>query len=107
MNSMVRRITVNAAIDTCALASFIPSLVSGLVLLLVLPCGSGYQGGRNPLFVDEYLGVARADWLFVHNASSLILSLLIILHILLHLRFFRHIPKYLRRGEETGEREEP
>jgi hypothetical protein len=106
MNSMVRKITVNAVIDTCALVAFVPSLVSGLVLLLVLPCGSGYQGGRNPLVLNEYLGIARADWLFSHNLSSLILALLIILHILLHLRFFRNVPRYLGRAQDTGECEE-
>ncbi len=37
----MKRITINALIDIGCLITFIPSLVSGLVLYLVLPEGGG------------------------------------------------------------------
>ena len=41
----MKRITINALVDIGCLITFIPSLVSGLVLYFVLPSGGG-QGKR-------------------------------------------------------------
>jgi hypothetical protein len=98
----MKRITINALIDIGCLITFIPSLVSGLVLYLVLPEG----GGRGSGWVT-YLGIARNQWVTMHNNTSLIFTALLIIHLLLHWKFFRHINRYLNpRGKEpceTGE----
>jgi hypothetical protein len=53
----MKRVTINAIIDSGCLITFIPSLVTGLVLLyLVLPSG----GGRGNSWVT-YLGIARSQ----------------------------------------------
>ena len=92
---MVRRGQINAIVDLCALLFFIPSIISGCVLFIVFPSGTGYQGGRNPLAVNEYLGLTHADWLAMHDYTSLIFAALVILHLLLHCKYFRNFKKHL------------
>jgi hypothetical protein len=41
----MKRVTINALVDTGCLLTFIPSLITGLVLFLVLPSGGGRVGG--------------------------------------------------------------
>jgi len=95
----MKRITVNALVDIGCLITFIPSLVSGLVLYLVLPEGGGRGSGWIP-----YLGIARNQWVMMHNNTSLIFAALLIIHLLLHWKFFRNINKYLNPGKkEQGE----
>ena len=71
----MRRITVNALVDIGCLLTFIPALVSGLVLYLVLPSGGGRGSGSG-----SYLGIARDQWLNLHNYTSLAFATLIIVH---------------------------
>jgi hypothetical protein len=84
----MKRVTINALIDIGCLITFIPSLISGLVLFLFLPSGGG-RGGS----LATYLGIARDQWLNMHNYSSLAFAALLILHLLLHWKFFRNIKK--------------
>jgi hypothetical protein len=86
----MKRVTINALVDIGCLIMFIPSLVSGLVLYLVLPEGGGRGSGW-----ATYLGIARNQWVTIHNNTSLIFAALLILHLLLHWKFFRHIDKSL------------
>jgi hypothetical protein len=92
----MRRITINALVDIGCLVTFIPSLFSGLVLYLVLPEG-GFRSGW-----AAYLGIPRTQWVAMHNNTSLAVAALLILHLLLHWRFFRHINRHLS-PKETGE----
>lgn len=91
----MKRITVNALVDIGCLITFIPSLVSGLVLYLVLPSGGGQGSGW-----ATYLGIARNQWVTMHNNTSLIFAALLIIHLLLHWKFFRHIDKCLKPGKK-------
>jgi len=86
----------NAAVDLLALISFIPMLISGLVLFIYFPTGSGFQGGKNPAAVLEVLGMVHTDWVMVHNISSFIFSGLVVIHLILHLNYMRNIRKCLR-----------
>ncbi len=74
---------INAVVDLAALIFFIPSLISGLVLLIALPVGSPLR--------SVYLGTARLQWIRMHDVTSILLAALIILHIALHWRFYRKI----------------
>ena len=85
----MKRIAINALVDLGCLIMFIPSLVSGLVLYVVLSEG-GRRGGGWTLF----LGISRNQWVTMHNNSSLIFAALLIIHLLLHLIFFRNINKF-------------
>lgn len=86
----MKRITINALVDIGCLVTFIPSLVSGLVLFLVLPEG-GFRSGW-----AIYLGLTRKEWVGLHNATSLAFAALLIIHMLMHWKFFRHIGKTLK-----------
>lgn len=97
----MKRTTLNALVDIGCLVTFIPSLVSGLVLYLVLPEG----GGRGSGWVT-YLGIPRNQWVTMHNNTSLIFAALLILHLLLHWYYFRHIGSHLN-PEGKGECKTP
>lgn len=86
----MKRITLNALVDIGCLIMFIPSLISGVVLYFLLPSGSGQGSGRL-----LYLGVARNQWVAMHNNSSLVFAALVIIHLFLHWMFFRNITKAL------------
>jgi hypothetical protein len=98
----MKRITINALVDIGCLITFIPSLVSGLVLYLVLPEG----GGRGSGWVT-YLGISRNQWTMIHNNTSLVFAALLIIHLFLHWKFFRNIDKCLNpAGKQKFENEE-
>ncbi len=94
----MKRITINAIVDIGCLITFIPTLITGLVLYLVLPSG----GGRGNSWVT-YLGIARHEWVTIHNYSALVFAALLIIHMLLHWKFFRHIGKALKPGEKEAD----
>jgi hypothetical protein len=96
----MRRITINALVDIGCLITFIPSLISGLVLYLVLPEGGGRGSGW-----ATYLSIPRNQWVTMHNYTSLLFAALLILHLLLHWKFFRNIISILA-GKEKGGTEE-
>jgi hypothetical protein len=84
----MKRITINALIDIGCLITFIPSLISGLVLFLFLPSGGGRGGNW-----ATWMGITRDQWLNMHNYWSLAFAALLIIHMLLHWKFFRNIKK--------------
>jgi hypothetical protein len=96
---MTSRRTLNAAVDLLGLLSFVPVAISGVVLFFVFPHG-GFQGGRNPLYADVFLGISRNDWISVHDYLGLAFILLMAVHILLHWRYFRHINRHFSRSKE-------
>jgi hypothetical protein len=91
----MKRITINALVDIGCLITFIPSLVSGLVLYLVLPEGGGRGGSW-----ATYLGITRHDWMTIHNYTSLVFAALLIIHLLLHWNFFKNINRSLNPKEQ-------
>jgi hypothetical protein len=91
----MKRVAINALVDIGCLITFIPSLISGLVLFLVLPEGGGRGSGW-----ATYLGIARNQWVNMHNYTSLAFAALLILHLLLHSKFFWNIRKSLKPEEK-------
>ncbi|MBN1167788.1 MAG: DUF4405 domain-containing protein [Methanospirillaceae archaeon] len=93
---MIRRITANISCDLAALISFIPMVVSGLILYLYWPTGSrGFTGGRNPFFVSEIFGLSHENWVLIHDWSSLFFVIFVVIHLILHYRFFRFMKKHI------------
>lgn len=98
----MKRITINALIDIGCLITFLPSLISGLVLYLVLPEGGGRGSGW-----ASYLGIARNQWVTMHNNTSLVFTALLIVHLFLHWNYFRNINKCINpKGKEQSRTEE-
>jgi hypothetical protein len=82
------------------LLTFIPTLLSGLVLYLYLPSG----GGRGSSWAT-WMGIARHDWIFWHDAAGFAFAILILIHLLLHGTFFReYSPHPLFTGNGFGRR---
>ncbi|MCK9590859.1 MAG: DUF4405 domain-containing protein [Methanoregula sp.] len=88
----MRRITINALVDIGCLIMFIPSLVSGLVLYLVYPEGGGQSSGW-----ILFMGIAKNQWLTMHNYTSLVFAALLIIYLILNWMFFKNIGRISKR----------
>jgi hypothetical protein len=82
------RFTVNALVDIGCIITFIPSLISGLVLYFFLPSG----GGRGSSW-STWMGITRHDWILWHDIASFAFAVLIFIHLLVHWKFFRMMTK--------------
>ena len=89
----MKRVTLNALVDIGCLITFIPSLLTGLVLYFFLPSGTG-RGGNWVI----WMGITRHDWVLYHDIASFGFALLLVVHLLLHWRFFYHISRILGVG---------
>jgi preprotein translocase subunit SecG len=94
----MRLVTINATVDLLALIVFIPSFITGAVLLWVLPSGGGgFQGGAGLASgANIFLGLSRQTWVNLHNVTSMIFTILLVLHLILHWRYFRRIDRCFR-----------
>jgi hypothetical protein len=93
---MASKIRANALVDLCALISFIPMLVSGVVLFGILPSGGGgYKGGAGTLVSHEFIGLTRFDWVAIHDWTGFIFAVLVAIHLVLHWRFMKNMHKYI------------
>jgi hypothetical protein len=89
LEGSMRRGTMNAIVDTILGILFVPSLISALVLFFVLP--SGGQGGESAVF----LSVERSVWVTVHNYTGLLFIAFLIVHLVLHYRYLRHLDRHV------------
>lgn len=85
---------INALINILMAVSFLFSAISGFSLL-ILPKG-GFYGGRNLDFGKTLFSLSRHDYLNIHNFSSIILVVLIIIHLLFHLSYIKNLGKILK-----------
>ena len=90
----MKRVTINALVDIGCLVTFVPSLLTGLVLYFFLPSG----GGKGGSWVT-WMGITRHDWVLYHDIASFAFAALLILHLLLHVKFFWNIRRALRPGD--------
>lgn len=73
---------LNYVLDAVIAVAFIASALSGVVFLFA---GSGgYQGGRNPGFQTEMLGIQRTVWSDLHTWVSLMMIAGVLIHLVLH-----------------------
>jgi hypothetical protein len=84
----MKRVTINALVDIGCIVAFIPSLITGFILYFYLPSG----GGRGGSWVT-WMGIPRSAWVLYHDIASFAFAGLLIVHLLLHWRFFRNIGK--------------
>jgi len=100
---MIKKITQNAIVDILALITFLPMALSGLILFLYWPTGSrGFQGGRNILYSGDAIGLSHQNWVNIHNLSSLLFTILIVIHLILHWYFFRTMKKSFIRADSDS-----
>jgi hypothetical protein len=83
----MRRGFANAVVDIALLVVFVPTIVSALALFFILP-----SGGRN---AGTFLSVPRSTWTTVHDYAGLLFIALLVLHLVLHYRYLRHLDRHL------------
>ena len=86
----MKRVTVNALVDIGALVTFVPTLITGLVLYFFLPSG----GGRGNSW-STWMGITRHDWVLWHDIASFAFAALLVVHLILHWKFYKNIGKTL------------
>jgi ABC-type uncharacterized transport system permease subunit len=91
----MKRPTIDALVGTGCLHTFIPSLVSGFAIYLVLPSGGDRRNSGETIF-----GIDRLDRVNIHNSTSLLFAAVLIIHLLLYGTFFRHVEN--APGESAG-----
>ena len=73
---------LNYYVDIIIAISFVVVALSGMILFFA---GSGgYQGGRNPRYAQEVLGVSRLLWKDLHDWGGIIMLGGVFLHLVLH-----------------------
>lgn len=83
---------INAIIDLALLVFFIVVALSSIVLFFFLPSGGG-SGFR------VFLGVRRVYWVDFHVISGFIFLVLMAVHMILHVPYFRKIRSCLSSGK--------
>jgi len=88
---------INAIVNIFSFFFLLPSAVSGFVLLLVLPSNQGAGFGRGYLDSPSFwLGLERHSWVKMHNLTSVIFVLLMVIHLFLHLPWIKNINNCFR-----------
>jgi cytochrome b subunit of formate dehydrogenase len=72
---------MNYLVDVAILILFLVVAATGFYMYLFIP--SGVQGGR----YQVYAGLTKATWTLIHNRVSILLTIAIIIHIVLHSRW--------------------
>ena len=92
----MKKVKLNILVDIVAFFTFLISALSGIVLWQVLPSGNGFQGGRDLLTGQYFLGLTRHEWIDIHNISSLVFLIIVGIHLVLHWNWIRNIPKMMK-----------
>jgi len=85
----MNKIKINMWVNLISLLVFIPVAVSGVVLFWIIPKG-------NSRIDDIFLGLSRHTWTNLHNYFGLIFLALILIHIILHIYWFKCVPKLMK-----------
>ena len=72
----MKKSTINYIIDIIIGLGFLASVVTGI--FLIFNTSGGYQGGRNPQYF------IHAMWINIHTWSSIIMSIGVAAHLILH-----------------------
>ena len=93
----------NAIVNITILFFFFIAAISGIIIWLLLPgsYGLGFQTSNSSQDVGEisstrFLELSRQNWIDIHIISSLIFVILVVLHDVLHWKWFKSLPKILK-----------
>ncbi|UCF98860.1 MAG: DUF4405 domain-containing protein [Spirochaetaceae bacterium] len=92
---------INYYVDIIIAISFVLVAVSGMILFFA-GSGGGYQGGRNPRYAQEILGVSRQMWKNLHDWGGIVMLGGVFLHLVLHWKWIVCMTRNLFKGR--GER---
>jgi preprotein translocase subunit SecG len=102
----MRKRQINAIIDLALLVSFLVIALSSIVLFFFLPSGGGGWGfvhaGTGATNLRVFLGVTRGDWVDLHNITGILFMVLMAVHILLHIPYYRNIRSCLSSVEKEA-----
>lgn len=97
----MRRVKFNAIVNIIGFAALTVLAATGLVELLFLPPGTGGRGrGGEPSVT--VLGLGRHDWGDIHNVAGVVFLAIVGLHLVLHWRWIRCLPKLLAAGRNPA-----
>ncbi len=98
----MKKIQANALVDISAFIFFIPMTLSGMVIDLMNK-GGGYEGGRNPAYIAEILGMNKDLWIDIHTWTGYAFVILVLVHLLLRAAFLKNIIIYAGGGKKQPE----
>ncbi len=99
---MSDKVRLNYALDVVIGFAFILAAITGILFLFA---GSGgYQGGRNPGFQTEMLGIARATWSDLHTWTGLVMIIGAAVHLVLHWNWIVCVTKRLLKSRRYEKR---
>ncbi|MDK2892784.1 DUF4405 domain-containing protein [Methanohalophilus sp.] len=78
---MVNRAKLNYLVDIAILLLFIIVAITGFYMYLFIP--SGVPQGR----YQVYMGLTKATWTLIHNRTSIMLTIAVFVHIVLHYKW--------------------
>ena len=88
----VSRASLNYVVDVAIGVGFLLAAVSGIVLYFV---PGGFQGGRNPQYLQAVLGLTHHQWDGLHTWSSFVMIAGVLGHLMLHWKWMVCMTKKL------------
>ena len=79
----MKKARLNIIVNLISLLSLIIVSISGFVLLIIFS-----RGGAT-----FFLNLSRFQWLRMHDVSSILFIILMLVHIILHWSWFKNLPK--------------
>ena len=101
---MSKKAKLNYIVDVVIGLAFILSALSGLVLFFA---PSGYQGGRNPYYMQPVLFLNTHTWDILHTWSSIAMISGVGAHLVLHRDWMVCMTKRLLTGPKPARVEAP
>jgi len=93
----MRRAKVNAIVDMMAFGVLLLSVFTGIIPWKVLPSGGGGPRAGQAAAHALLLGLERGAWRELHTYASLSFAGLMAVHLLLHWRWIRCVPRFFSR----------
>lgn len=94
----MKRTTLNFVIDLISFIDLLGIVITGMIMMYVLPPGTGgggYRGGRGQGTARLLWSLSRHQWGKIHYCLALLFIVLMTAHILLHWTWIRNYLKSL------------
>ena len=96
----LKKSEVNYIVDLIIGIAFLLSVLSGIILLF-FPSGDGFRGGRNSGFAVSVLGMDRWFVKDLHSVSSILMTLGVLGHFILHWNWLVCMTKKVLKRKNT------
>ena len=94
----MKRTTLNFVIDLFSFIALLGMAVTGMIMMYVLPPGTGgggFRGGQGAETAEVLLSLSRHEWGKIHYCLALLFIVLMTAHILLHWTWIKNCFKSL------------